>query len=96
MGILGEGMKVFAPKSERFKKKEGPLKIYNKMNEDAAADLGIPFINVRKAFLKKVPFYQLCYKHCVTFDGEHQNDRGAIIIAKMFSDVISAWLTSSP
>jgi hypothetical protein len=96
MGILGEGMKVFAPHSERFIKKEGPLKIYNKMNENVAADLGIPFIDVRKVFLKKIPFYQLCYKHCVTYDGEHENDRGTIILAKMFSDVVSAWLTTSP
>lgn len=88
-------MKLFAPHSERFIKKEASLKIYNSMNEDVAAHFGIPFINVRKAFLNKIPFYQLCYKHCVTYDGEHENERGTIIVAKLFSDVLSAWLTSS-
>lgn len=93
--MLGEGIRLFAPNSDRFFKKENMLNAYNIMNEDVANSLNIPFIDVRKAFLAKIPFYQLCYKNCVTADGEHENNRGTIIVAKLFSDVLSKWLTSA-
>jgi hypothetical protein len=93
-GVLGEGARLFAPNSDRFFKKEKMLNAYNLMNEEVADGLNIPFIDVRKAFLAKIPFYQLCYKHCVTQDGEHENNRGTVIVAKLFSDALSKWLTS--
>lgn len=95
VGVLGEGKKLFAPHSDRFIQKESMLNTYNKFNENIANTMGVPFIDVRKAFLSKVPFYQLCYKHCVTYDGEHENNRGADIVAKLFADSLSYWLTSS-
>ena len=93
-GILGEGAKLFAPHSERFIKKEMMLESYNSINENIASTFRIPFIDVRKAFLNKIPFYQLCYKYCVTYDGEHENERGTVVIGKLFADVLSKWLTS--
>jgi hypothetical protein len=93
-GVLGEGVKLFAPNSDRFIKKEAMLNSYNSINQDVASALGVPFINVRKQFLEKVPFYQLCYKNCITVDGVHENERGALIVAKLFSDVLSTWLTA--
>ena len=94
-GILGEGKKLFAPYWEsRYKHKEPMLNDYNLMNEAVATQYHIPFINVRDAFLEYVPFYQLCYSKCVTYDGEHENARGTVIVAKLFSDVLSGWLSS--
>lgn len=93
-GVLGEGAKLFAPNSDRFIKKEAMLNSYNSINQDIASALHIPFINVRKKFLEKVPFYQLCYKNCITVDGVHENERGALIVAKLFSDILSTWLTA--
>ena len=95
IGILGEGAKLFAPRSERFNNKERMLKIYNSMNENIAKSFSIPFIDVRRTLSKKIPFFQLCYKNCVTYDGEHSNERGALVIAKLFAEVLSKWLTSS-
>jgi hypothetical protein len=70
------------------------LNYYNMMNEHVAVQYNIPFINVRSAFLAAVPFYQLCYSKCVTFDGEHENNRGTIIVAKLFSQVLAGWLSA--
>ena len=94
-GVLGEGKKLFKPsESARFKHKEGMLNDYNTMNEVVATKYHIPFINVRQAFLEYIPFYQLCYSKCVTFDGEHENERGTVIVAKLFSATLSEWLSS--
>lgn len=71
------------------------LKLYNSMNENIARSFSIPFIDVRRTLSKKIPFFQLCYKNCVTYDGEHSNERGALVIAKLFAEVLSKWLTSS-
>lgn len=94
-GVLGEGMMLFAPSgSARFQHKESMLNDYNLMNELVATKYHIPFINVRQAFLEYIPFYQLCYSRCVTFDGEHENERGTVIVAKLFSATLSDWLSS--
>ena len=94
-GVLGEGRKLFKPSgSTRFIQKEGMLNDYNTMNEIVATKYHIPFINVRQAFLDYIPFYQLCYSKCVTFDGEHENERGTVIVAKLFSATLSEWLSS--
>ena len=93
--VLGEGHKFFAPKEERFTNKEEPLNWYTLLNKEVAASVQVPYIDMRQAFLDYIPSYQLCYSLCVTFDGEHENNRGTIIVAKHFAKTISIWLSTA-
>jgi hypothetical protein len=68
------------------------LNDYAKMNEELAGEYGIPYIDVRKAFLEAIPFHQLYYRGCVTYDGEHLNARGMKIVAKLFVSTVQQWL----
>ena len=66
------------------------------MNADIAEAHGIPYIDVRKAFMEVIPFHQLYYKGCVTYDGEHLNSRGMKIAAKLFvGTILEQWLVPS-
>lgn len=93
-GVLGEGHRYFAPKEDRFHNKEVMLDWYTTLNKETAASLDVPYIDVRQAFLDFIPSYQLCYSLCVTYDGEHENDRGTVIVAKLFAQSLSTWLAN--
>ena len=93
-GVLGEGHKFFAPKPGRFHNKEAALNWYTTLNKETAASLDVPYIDIRQAFLDFIPSYQLCYSLCVTYDGEHENNRGTIIVAKLFAKSLSTWLAN--
>ena len=43
----------------------------------------------------KNPIFQLCYTYCITYNGEHESERGALVIAKLFAEAFSKWLTTS-
>ena len=81
-----------SPDEERFFDKEPMLDAYTIMNKQVASSFKIPYIDVRAAFLAYVPWFQLCYSLCVTFDGEHENERGTKIVSKMFAQTLSEWL----
>lgn len=89
---MGEGGMLFAPDEGRFRDKEPMLEAYSTINKQAATRVGIPYIDVRRAFLDFIPSYQLCYSRCVTLDGEHENDRGTVILARLFATSLSNWL----
>jgi hypothetical protein len=91
-GVLGEGRMFFAPNEGRFQDKEPMLDAYGTINKQAAIRVGIPYIDIRQAFLDFIPSYQLCYSRCVTIDGEHENDRGTVIVARLFALSLSSWL----
>ena len=93
-GVLGEGHRFFAPKVDRFRNKEVMLNWYTDLNKETAASLNVPYIDVRQAFLDFIPSYQLCYSLCVTYDGEHENERGTVIVAKLFAKSLSLWLST--
>ena len=91
---MGEGHKYFAPKQDRFHNKEVALDWYTALNKETAASLDVPYIDIRQAFLDFIPSYQLCYSLCVTYDGEHENERGTVIVAKLFAKSLSTWLAN--
>ena len=73
------------------------LNDYRVINEDVALQLkGVPYIDIRKAFLDALPANWLYNSGCITADGEHPNNFGAIIEANLFSYIINQWLRSSP
>ena len=84
----------FSPDEDRFTNKQEMLEDYKAVNVEVAASFKIPYIDVRQAFLDYIPRWQLCYSLCVTFDGEHENERGTIIVAKLFAESLSNWLIS--
>jgi hypothetical protein len=90
--ILGEGFQVGMPGTERFSNKVPMLDEYVDYNIQMATNYNASYINLRQAFLDYVPSCQLFYKWCVTIDGEHPNERGAVIIAYQFADMISKWM----
>ena len=94
-GVLSEThAALFQPNTQdRFHNKWPIMRRYTGINLDVAAEFGIPFINIRQAFLDYVPWYQLCYAWCVTYDGEHENERGTKIVAKLFASTINDMLS---
>ena len=51
----------------------------------------IPYLDVHAAFQREVPIYRICYKGCVTRDGEHPSSHGTDIMAKMFAQEVIKW-----
>lgn len=70
------------------------LNDYAIMNKNIAASFDMPYIDVRGAFQDYIPSYQLCYSLCVTYDGEHENERGTIIVARLFAETLNVWLST--
>jgi hypothetical protein len=92
-GLCGEtSAALFQPHSQRFHKKTPILNQYTEMNRELAEEFNIPFMDIRKALLDKIPWCQLSYAWCVTLEGEHHNERGTRIIAKIFADTLKSWL----
>jgi lysophospholipase L1-like esterase len=90
--VLGEGFQVGMPGTDRFSNKVPMLSEYIEYNKQMAAKYDASYINVYQAFVDYIPSCQLFYKWCVTIDGEHPNERGAVIIARVFAEMISKWL----
>ena len=86
--ILGEGPIGL---QSHFKNKNGMLDAYRTLTRNAAQEAGVPYIDMRAAFLKAIPNWWLFYAGIVTVDGEHPNDKGASIEAKLFANQINAW-----
>jgi len=99
--LLGEGTLwhdydgFFAYEPTDYLMKIPMLDDYREINKGVALQLNIPYIDMRQAFIDgKVDWPY--YSGCVTFDGEHPNNYGSIIIANLFSAMINQWLKSSP
>ena len=70
------------------------LNRYTKINKDITKSYNLPYIDMRRAFLDALPFSYYGYEGCLTIDGEHENERGTIIVAKLFAESLSNWLIS--
>ena len=56
-GVCGETKAaLFQPSTERFHRKTEILDRYMAMNIELAKEAGVPYINVRKAFLQAIPW----------------------------------------
>jgi len=90
-GLLGEGMVLL---QSRFWRKQGMLNDYRKMNEEICAAHGVDYVDFRSALLNALPFWHMLYKGWVTVDGEHECERGAVIISKLIADCLrDNWLS---
>jgi len=89
--VLGEGM-VGLP--GRFWGKTTMLDDYREINRDTCETYGVDYIDVRKAFLDKIPFYHVYYKWYLTQDGEHENERGTQVVAELIANSLrDNWLS---
>ena len=68
------------------------LNRYTKINKEIAGNFNIPYIDMRQAFLDAIPSNYYGYSGCLTIDGEHENENGAVIVSKMFTSQILSWL----
>lgn len=94
--VLGEGP-LLAPINAPlwvYYNKIKMLDRYVRLNQHIALKLGIPYMNIRQAFLNALPPGRVVYSGCLTTDGNHENENGAIIVAKIFSETLYEWLKS--
>ena len=90
-GLLGEGIILL---QSRFWRKQRMLNDYRKMNQEICAAQGIDYVDFRSALLNALPFWHMLYKGWVTVDGEHECERGAVIISKLIADCLrDNWLS---
>lgn len=61
---------------------------YIKINQEISEYNSVQYINMNHAFRSALPAHYYGYYGCVTTDGEHPNDNGATIIAKMFTETL--------
>ena len=98
--LLGEGPVILNDKSafiDVYASKEEMLNDYREMNEEIAQEFNVPYIDIRKAFLDVLATTTWPYNNgCITQDGEHPNENGAVVEANLFSAMINVWLRSSP
>ena len=98
--LLGEGPKMldsywYQHRHGTYLSKTAMLNDYRVINEEVALQLkSVPYIDIRKAFLDAIPEWSY-NSGCVTLDGEHPNNFGAIIEANLFSYIINQWLRLS-
>ena len=92
-GVLGETSYAwFQPLQPRFHHKADMLQAYTEQNRAIAANTGIAYIDVQRAFHAVIPRYQLSYAWCCTKDGEHLNERGTQIVATLMAQSLKTWL----
>lgn len=93
--ILGEGLFFRQYLYVSRENKKSMLNDYRQINIDIAEELGVDYIDMRKAYLQALPAYWFFPAYHLTLDGEHPNDRGTGIIVKQFAKQISEW-TGAP
>lgn len=90
--LLGEGPLGLPP---RFHNKTNMLNDYRNLTSGIAQTLGVPYLDIRGAFLAAIPAWWLWYKDWATQDGEHPNERGTKIEATLFAAQVNTWLAQT-
>ena len=64
---------------------------YCTIDRTIAAKYRVPYLDVRGHLERAIPWWRLWYAGYVTKDGEHTNERGTLILAKIFSKQLLQW-----
>lgn len=94
--LLGEG-----PQSDpsfscgHWEHKTEMLEDYRNMTHTVANTAGVRYMDMRGAFLSKLPSNWMSCSGALTVDGEHPNDAGADLEASIFAEVLNEWLAPS-
>ena len=76
----------------RFKGKNPMLEDYNVMVRQVTHSHGLDYLDMRDLFMQNIPCWWGCVSGYITKDGEHQNEKGTIITAKIFAATLRKWL----
>lgn len=92
--ILGEG--VFGLPLEWWAK-YNMLVGYRLMTKSVCGSNGVPYMDMRAAFLQALSALSSRVLYCgyLTWDGEHENEKGTEIVASLFSTAIRSWLLTT-
>jgi len=72
--------------------KVGMLNDYRNMTREVTESNKLKYMDMRQAFLDRIPAgYSQC-SGTVTVDGEHPNDAGAQVEATLFAETLNEWL----
>jgi hypothetical protein len=69
----------------------GMLDDYCQMVREIALKYNVPYLDFRGELKKAVPWWRLWYAGYVTKDGEHTNERGTLILAKIIANQLLLW-----
>lgn len=88
--ILGEG--AFGLPLQWWSK-DKMMNDYRDMKRNIAQRYKVNYIDIREAFLHAVKMHNpLMYCGYLTYDGEHENDRGTSLLAERFVNAIDSWI----
>lgn len=89
--ILGEG--IFGLPVDWWAKGD-MLEWYHHTTRSVATINGIPYMDARTAFLQALSPLSSHALYCgfLTWDGEHENERGTVILTDLFASAIKNWL----
>jgi len=90
--LLGES--TYLPRPD-FIGKNVILDAYRTLNQQICEEMNITYIDMRKIFQEALPKHWFYSRYYLTKDGEHPNQRGTKIIAKVFADTLKEkWLST--
>lgn len=69
----------------------GMLDDYCQIAREIARKYEVPYLDIRGELKKAVPWWRLWYSGYVTKDGEHTNERGTQLLAKMIAEQLLQW-----
>ena len=69
----------------------GMLDDYCQIAREIASKYEVPYLDIRGELKKAVPWWRLWYAGYVTKDGEHTNERGSQLLAKMIAEQLLQW-----
>ena len=90
--ILSEGPIFPRDQYDSYQYKYDVLNQYREINRNISETFHIEYIDLRGALQAALPSSWLLARWFVTSDGEHENERGARILAREFGKVLNAWL----
>lgn len=66
---------------------------YRDMKRSIASSFNVPYLDIRKAFQEEVARHKpVLYCGYLTYDGEHENERGTELLARVYVRAIVEWM----
>lgn len=92
-GILGERPLFPSPgPAVSYFEKHTLLNYYREINQNISSYFQVPYIDMRAAIMDQIPPGWALARWYITIDGEHPNERGTRLEARMFCDMLNRWL----
>lgn len=89
--IVGDGPWNVKKTIEEYRLKARVFDIYREINRQLSGQLNATYIDLRQAYLDAVPPAHLGSRNCVTVDGNHPSENGAMINARKIAETLHDW-----